>query len=114
MARPCRADSQRQVFNTIEVLHTNIQTPSSQHSNLLKKYKQICLTFQTRDQSHAPELTLTSSMVCKSFKFVMDCAFLEFMCFVKLKEALQKSLKKKPILKIYAKKCEWKLIFVVL
>ena len=45
MAKLCRADSRRQVFNTIEFLHNDIQT---------------CITFQTRDQSHASEFPLTS------------------------------------------------------
>ena len=39
------------------------------------------ITFQTRDGSHASELPLTSSMVCNSFKLVMDLVFLESMCF---------------------------------
>ena len=52
--------------NTVEFLHNDIQT---------------CITFQTRDHSHASDFPLSSLMVCISYKFVMDSAFLEFMCF---------------------------------
>ena len=52
MARPCRVDSQRQVFNTIEFLHNDIQT---------------CIKFQIRDQSHASISSITPLMVRNSF-----------------------------------------------
>ena len=52
MARPCRADSQRHVFNTTKFLHNDIQT---------------CSTVQTRDQFNTSNFSLTSLMVCHSF-----------------------------------------------
>ena len=65
MAQPCRADSPHRVFNTVELLHTDMQT---------------CFMFQTRDGSHAAEIPLASLMVCRSFEFVMDSVFLDFTC----------------------------------
>ena len=51
MAGPSRADSQRQVFNTIEFLHNDIKT---------------CVTLQIRDRSHEYKSSITSLIVCNS------------------------------------------------
>ena len=63
MARPCRADSQRHVFNTVEFQHNDIR---------------ICLTFQIRDQSHASKSSITSLMVCNSFTCFPACDVVHF------------------------------------
>ena len=47
MAQPCRADSPHRVFNTVELLHTDMQT---------------CFMFQTRDGSHAAEIPLADRL----------------------------------------------------
>ena len=50
------------------------------HGDSLVKLVTV-ITFQTCDGCHASEFPFTSSIHCTSFKLVMDCVFLEFMCF---------------------------------
>ena len=74
VAQLCRADPQRQHYRIPAHQHSNFEFPTLLDFNI-----QTCVTFQTREQSHASEFPLTSLVVCNSFKLVMDSASLEFM-----------------------------------